>query len=181
MAACRPGEATSSTRTEFITRSLRLRDTLCTTPPLDESDGYGCNTTIVRLEGKSPAGPFTFAEVVLPVLHHEAHAIRAPDGTVLVYMIKYGGGEFPGVLECFKPSFKARSHNSSHLVTAVAWNSSVYGPWLEKVILNPWPGPNDRESWLCQTNCPSVTFAPNGTAVMVFRSVQCRKNLYCQR
>ena len=141
-----------------------------TTPPLDEADRYVCNTAIVRLEGKSPAGPFTFAEVVLPVLHHEAHAIRAPDGTVLIYMIKYDGGEFPGVLECFK---LGQSFNRSHLVIAMAWSSSVYGPWQEKILLNPWPGPEDRESWLCQTNCPSVTFAPNGTAIMAFRSVHC--------
>ena len=144
-----------------------------TDPPLDEADAYGCNTAIVRLEGKSPAGPFIFAEVVLPVLHHEAHAIRAQDGTVLIYMIKYDGGEFPGVLECFKWDL----NGSSHLVIAMAWSVSVYGPWQEKILLNPWPGPEDRKSWLCQTNCPSVTFAPNGTAIMVFRSVQCQKSV----
>uniref|UniRef100_A0A1X7VLM4 EGF-like domain-containing protein n=1 Tax=Amphimedon queenslandica TaxID=400682 RepID=A0A1X7VLM4_AMPQE len=52
------------------------------TPPYDESDRYVCNTAIIRLEGKSPAGPFEFAEVVLPVYHHETHAIRAPDEPV---------------------------------------------------------------------------------------------------
>ena len=134
-----------------------------TTPPLDESDVYGCNTAIARLEGKSLAGPFIFAEFALPVFHHEAHAIRAPDGTVLIYMIKYDGGEFPGVLECFR-----NGYNHSHLVIAMAWSSSVYGPWQEKILFNPWPGPENRESWLCQTNCPSVAFVPNGTAVMAF-------------
>ena len=149
------------------------------TPPLDEADHYMCNTAIVRLEGRSPAGPFTFAEVVLPVFHHEAHAIRAPDGTLLIYMIKYDGGELPRLLSegCLQKGcgILLSSYNRSHEVIAMAWSSSVYGPWQEKVILNPWPGPGDRESWLCQTNCPSVTFAPNGTAVMAFRSVQCEQ------
>ena len=147
-----------------------------TTPPRDESDSYLCNTAIVRLEGSSPAGPFKFAEVVLPVFHHEAHAIRAPDGTVLIYMIKYDGGEFPGLLSeyCLNRSVCA-VYNISHEVIAVAWSSSVYGPWEEKILLNPWPGMKDRESWLCQTNCPSITFAPNGTVIMAFRSVQCKK------
>ena len=150
-----------------------------TTPPLDEADHYMCNTAIVRLEGKSPAGPFTFAEVVLPVFHHETHAIRAPDSTVLIYMIKYDGGELPGLLSegCLQKGcgYSLGAYNRSHEVIAVAWSSSVYGPWQEKIILNPWPGTEDRESWLCQTNCPSVTFAPNGTAIMAFRSVQCQQ------
>ena len=149
-----------------------------TDPPLDEADHYMCNTAIVRLEGKSPAGPFTFAEVVLPVFHHETHAIRAPDGTLLIYMIKYDGGEFPDLLSegCREKGCGVglAAYNRSHEVMAVAWSSSVYGPWKEKIIFNPWPGPDDRESWHCQTNCPSVTFTPNGTAVMAFRSVQCQ-------
>ena len=151
------------------------------TPPFDESDGYGCNTAIVRLVGSSPAGPFKFAEVVLPVFHHEAHAIRAPDGTVIIYMIKYDGGKFPGVLsnECLRLSLVSsplyNPFNTSHFVIAMAWSSSVYGPWKEKILLNLWPGPEDRESWLCQTNCPSVAFAPNGTVVMALRAIQCQK------
>ena len=146
-----------------------------TDPPLDESDNYDCNTAIVRLEGPSPTGPFTFAEVALPVFHHETHAIRAPDGTVLIYMIKYDGGEVPGLLTegCLKPG--CQTYNSSHRVIAMAWSSSVYGPWKEKILFNPWPGPEDRESWLCQTNCPSVTFAPNGSVIMAFRGAQCQK------
>ena len=143
-------------------------------PPLDESDYYYCNTAIVRLEGSSPAGPFKFAEVVLPVYHHEAHAIRAPDGTLLIYMIKYDGGEFPGVLPCYNIS-NNMAFNKSHLVIAVAWSSSVYGPWKEKILLNPYPGTKNREFWLCQTNCPSVTFAPNGSVVMAFRGYQCQQ------
>ena len=144
-----------------------------TSPPLDESDSYSCNTAIVRLEGQSPAGPFQFAEVVLPVFHHEAHAIRAPDGTVLIYMIKYDGGVLPDLLskECL--SHAAHGYNTSHQVIAMAWSSSVYGPWQESILLNRWPGPEDRESWLCQTNCPSVTFAPNGTVIMALRGAQC--------
>ena len=33
----------------------------------------------------------------------------------------------------------------------------------------------DKESWLCQTNCPSVIFAPNGSVVMAFRGQQCQR------
>ena len=144
------------------------------TPPYDGSDSYYCNTAIVRLEGTSPAGPFKFAEVVLPVYHHETHAIKAPDGTILIYMIKYdGAGHVPDLLSdaCLEPV--CHNFNISHNVIAMAWSKSVYGPWEEKVILDPWPGPTNRTSWLCQTNCPSVTFAPNGTAIMALRSVQC--------
>ena len=105
------------------------------TPPLDESDHYMCNTAIVRLEGKSPAGPFTFTEVVLPVFHHETHAICAPDDTLLIYTIKYDGGEFPGLLSdgCLqKDGCVPPAYNRSHEVMAVSWSSSVYGPWQEK-------------------------------------------------
>ena len=113
-----------------------LTDKGNSTPPLDESDSYSCNTAVVRLEGPSPADLFTFADVALPVFHHEAHTIRAPDGTVLIYMVKYDGGEFPGLLskECLHSGY-----NSSHIVIAMAWSSSVYGPWKEKVLFNPWP------------------------------------------
>ena len=52
---CRRGAATSSTKTAP------------TTPPFDESDNYECNTAVVRLEGKTPAGPFKFVETVLPL------------------------------------------------------------------------------------------------------------------
>ena len=64
--------------------------------------------------------------------HHEAHTICAPDGTVLIYMIKYDGGELPGLLseECLQPA--CHSYNISHQVTALAWSSSVYGPWSER-------------------------------------------------
>ena len=145
-----------------------------TSPPYDESDRYVCNTAIVHLEGPSPAGPFQFAEVVLPVFHHEAHAIRAPDGTVLIYMIKYDGGHLPDLLSevCLEPDC-GLSYNKSHYVTAMAWSKSVYGPWEEKILFNPWPGLLNRSSWLCQTNNPSVAFAPNGTVVMAFRAIQC--------
>ena len=73
---------------------------------------------------------------------------------------------------CLIPGCDA-SYNKSHMVIGMAWSKSVYGPWEEKIILDPWPGLTNRSSWLCQTNCPSVVFAPNGTAVMAFRSVQC--------
>ena len=55
-----------------------------TTPPFNESDNYECHTAIVRLEGETPAGSFRFIETIIPAFHHEAHAIRAPDGTVLI-------------------------------------------------------------------------------------------------
>ena len=147
------------------------------TPPYDESDRYVCNTAIIRLEGKSPAGPFEFAEVVLPVYHHETRAIRAPDGTILIYMIKYDGGHMPDLLSdlCLVPGC-GLSYNKSHGVIGMAWSKSVYGPWEEKVIFDPWPGLVNRSSWLCQTNCPSVTFAPDGKAVMAFRSIQCDRS-----
>ena len=148
-----------------------------TTPPFDESDNYECNTAIVRLEGETPAGPFKYVEIVLPAFHHEAHAIRAPDGTVVIYMISYDGGDFPGVLSktCIGMPDACHLYDISHEVTAMAWSSSVYGPWKEKVILNPWPGMEDRHSWICQTNCPSVAFAANGSVVMAVRGVQCEQ------
>ncbi|XP_065188706.1 uncharacterized protein LOC135819423 [Sycon ciliatum] len=147
-----------------------------TQPPLDQSDNYECNTAIVRLEGPGPAGPYKFAQVALPVYHHEAHAIRAPDGTLLIYMIKFDGGDLPPQLSnetCLAPG--CHVYNFSHQATAMAWSDSVYGPWREKVVLNPWPGPADRYSWLCQTNCPSVAFAQNGSVVMALRAVQCNQ------
>ena len=115
-------------------------------PPLDESDKYECNAAIVRLQGSSPAGSFTFAEVVLPVFHHEAHAIRAPDGTILIYMIKCNGGEFPGLFSAGCLRLQCHSYNISHRVIAMAWSKCVYGPWQEKIILNPWPGSPERDS-----------------------------------
>merc|ERR1712130_360712 len=108
------------------------------------------------------------------------HAVRAPDNTILLYMIKYNGK--PASIndtmpDTHSPRCGYNSYDQSHQVMAMAWSKSVYGPWKEKVIFNKYPGPANRSAWDCQTNCPSVAFAPNGTVVMAFKSEQCHKNI----
>lgn len=147
------------------------------TPPNNASDHYMCNTKIVRLSSEFIDGPFVYEEDVLPLYHHEVHAIRSPDNMVLLYVIVFRGGVYPGPISggC-KPPPHGRPYNSSHEVIALAWSESVKGPWKERVIFNDWPGPSDRQSWHCQTNCPSVTFTPNGTVVMALRALQCQSS-----
>ena len=141
-------------------------------------DSYACATQIVRLEGPTAAGPFRLAEVTFPSWHHEAHAIRAPDGTVLVYMIGFDGGQPPAPNSSVCAGTSGGCHlpglNYSHQVIKLASAPSVHGPWTERVLLNPWPGLANRSNFLCQTNCPSATFAADGTSVLLaFRGAQC--------
>merc|ERR1711879_187004 len=61
-------------------------------PPMDD---YFMNSALARLEGPSIAGPFSFVEWTLPRFAHEAHATRAPDGTILIFAVTGVADEVP--------------------------------------------------------------------------------------
>ena len=171
-APCRRGAATLSTKTAPITPSSRRNRS--PRPHSTNRMQHGYSSFGRRNTGR----PIQIRRnYPIPAFHHEAHAIRAPDGTVLIYMISYDGGDIPGVLSetCVGMPEACHLYNISHDVTAMAWSSSVYGPWKEKVILNPWPGMKDMRSWICQTNAPSATSAPNRSVIVAVRGVQCEQ------
>ncbi len=54
--------------------------------------GLGCglgtwhsNSFVMHGVSSTPAGPYQWSDVALPMEHHNPHALRAPDGTYLIY------------------------------------------------------------------------------------------------
>eukprot|EP00463_Aulacantha_scolymantha_P002359 TRINITY_DN3037_c0_g1_i1.p2 TRINITY_DN3037_c0_g1~~TRINITY_DN3037_c0_g1_i1.p2 ORF type:complete len:117 (+),score=12.21 TRINITY_DN3037_c0_g1_i1:225-575(+) len=54
---------------------------------LSTDDSYTCNSKTVRLEAMAPEGPYKYVEDVLPRMHYNPHVARAPDGTLLMFVV----------------------------------------------------------------------------------------------
>ena len=106
---------------------------------------------------------------------HEAHAIPAPHGNVLIYMIKYDGRVLSGLLSegclqpgCYTYNFSHQGHGNSvelECVRSLARENSFQ--YLAR---------SRRQRVLAVSDkLPFSDFAPNGSVVMAPRGVQCQK------
>ena len=147
-------------------------------PPPPESDGdgrfhlygsgmtNGCglhawssNTLVFHATSATVAGPYTFADVALPVLATSPGPARAPDGTFLLFSMGDrnatlavpcpGGEPAPRIHETY---FNVRLHRST----------SPYGPWTP--VLNASGG---TVLWRAVNPTPTPWVLPNGTVVVV--------------
>jgi len=146
----------------------------------------------MRATGKSPLGPFTFQEHIVPPFHHGAHVDRAPDGTYVVF----GDGEdtpsWTVQTNCFywgRRNLRGAIINEATTTTTarantvyghgtspqdyhiVATSSSIRGPWTQHVIMQT--DLSNINSWSCNVTNLAPMFLANGTIVMAFRSRSC--------
>jgi len=120
---------------------------------------YGTVSRIVHATAASPAGPFMRESVALPVFGHNPQAVRAPDGTFLLYHI--GATVDPScVPDCRAapanhsvPGCTSKGHG-----TSIAFSRSPYGPWTRIDYVLP-----------KYTN-PSPYIFPNGTVLLAART-----------
>lgn len=154
------------------------------------------NSVIVRAVSASPGGPYSYAETVLPAFSHNPKAIRAPDGTYLVYGI--GGGMWrPNPANCAGGhAFERGSWGvDAQLPTPVsptqdgcgleplnggcgifiASSSSLLGPWTVQPLIIV---DQNRSALLqCAHTNPSPVFFDNGTVLMAFNAGYCNGQL----
>ncbi|RZK77823.1 MAG: hypothetical protein EOO92_12255, partial [Pedobacter sp.] len=141
--------------------------------------GFGnwvTNSQIVRAVSKTPAGPYEFAEVVLPArgkqffdgcATHNARIVKNGKYFVLYYF----GARFddpapkPGE-DVWNNGVAKRSWMNKRV--GMAWSKSVYGPWTrsEKPIIEPRPGKWDASI----TSNPSPVVLPNGSVYLMYKS-----------
>lgn len=114
---------------------------------------WSTNSIIRHAVSATPAGPFARKEVVLPAFAHNPTAIRAPDGTYLIYHIGCGNGR-PGYKPCTKCSGgytpktgcpgPGEQNGCTATTTNILHSKSLDGPWTRCVyagcILSPSPG-----------------------------------------
>lgn len=137
-------------------------------------DTWSTNSIIRHAVSPSPMGPFARREVVMPVFAHNPTAIRAPDGTYLVYHIGCGDGrpDYPPCTKCsggYTPQTgcagPGEQNGCTRTTTNILWSSSPNGPWqrYNATFVNSatmtWPGFDN----------PTVTFFPNGSLLALSR------------
>lgn len=146
--------------------------------------GWGMASEVVRAVSKSPSGPYTFAEVVLPargVQYWDGRATHNPsihkcgDTYVLFYM----GTTFPYP----DPPENTLDHYSYQWLAAragkrigIATSKSVFGPWerRDSPVLNPRPDKFDNFF----TSNPAPCLNPDGSCLLVYKTRTYREPPY---
>ncbi|MHC8950460.1 glycoside hydrolase family protein [Sphingobacterium hungaricum] len=140
--------------------------------------GFGnwvTNSQIVRAVSKTPAGPYEFAEVVLPArgnaffdgyATHNARIVKSGEYYVLYY---FGArhDEVPTPEQDVWATGLAQKYWMNKRV-GMAWSKSIYGPWerSEKPIIEPRPGKWDTSI----TSNPSPVVLPDGKVYLMYKS-----------
>eukprot|EP00937_MAST-01D_sp_MAST-1D-sp2_P007222 g7222.t1 len=135
---------------------------------------WSTNSVIRHAVAATPLGPFEQREVVMPAFAHNPTAVRAPDGTYLVYHIGCGtpnqgrapcancSGGYSGA-SCSGPGEQvACSANTTNIL----YSRSPAGPWRQ---LNAPFVKSATMGTPYQIDNPSVTFFPNGSLLMLGR------------
>lgn len=143
--------------------------------------GFGnwvTNSEIVRAVSKSPAGPYEFAEVVLPArgkkffdgcTTHNARIVKSG----AYYLLYYFGNTYsepspePGI-DVWANGLAQKAWMNKRI--GMAWSTSVYGPWTrsDQTILEPRPGRWDASI----TSNPSPVALPDGSIYLMYKSSQ---------
>jgi len=141
--------------------------------------GFGnwvTNSEIVRAVSKTPAGPYTFEEVVLPArgnsffdgcATHNARIVKSGKYYVLYYFGTHYKDPVPKLTEdVWSTGLAQKSWMNKRI--GMAWSTSVYGPWTrsEKPILEPRAGHWDASI----TSNPSPVVLPDGSVYLMYKS-----------
>ena len=131
---------------------------------------------IVRAEARSPLGPFTYKEIIVPAFSHNPTVRKGFDGAYYLYMI--GDGTNPDPVDCTnsstpsKRSLRKREADGAPFPTSihVTRAESIYGPWSPVEVINF----TDTSEMLCggHTN-PSPHFNPDGSVYLAFQAGPC--------
>lgn len=140
---------------------------------------FGCwvtNSEIVRAVSDTPAGPYTFAEVVLPArgkswfdgeTTHNPRIARYKNQYLLYYMGTTYDFPRPDKLENVWADGRGhRAWMNKRVGMAVA--DSVHGPWkrVDKPLITPRPGKWDASI----TSNPSPVVRPDGSVYLMYKS-----------
>jgi len=141
--------------------------------------GFGnwvTTSQIVRAVSSTPAGPYTFEEVVLPprgkqffdgCTTHNARIIKSGK----YYVLYYFGNRYdepapkPGV-DVWATGLAQKAWMNKRI--GMAWSTSVYGPWTrsDQPLLEPRPGHWDASI----TSNPSPVALPDGRIYLMYKS-----------
>ncbi|MEH6305425.1 glycoside hydrolase family protein [Olivibacter sp. CPCC 100613] len=143
--------------------------------------GFGnwvTNSQIIRAVSTTPAGPYTFAEVVLDArgknffdgcTTHNARIIKSGK----YYLLYYFGNTYPDTPpkpgeDVWASGLAQRAWMNKRI--GLAWSTSVHGPWTrsEHPILEPRPGHWDASI----TSNPSPVSLPDGRIYLMYKSSQ---------
>jgi hypothetical protein len=141
---------------------------------------WGSASMIIRAEGQSPTGPFSYRETVIGAFSHNPTIRKGFDGAYYLFMI--GDGTNPDPPDCSNSSTvsvykrgivqSSTKKSGSGIASSihVTRAESVYGPWspIETVVFA------DQSEMLCQghTN-PSPHFNPDGSVYLAFQAQPC--------
>lgn len=119
------------------------------------------NSACWRATSLNPAGPFVDAEQVMGAFCHNTVPARAPDGTILVFHIGYGGGT---PVKCSASAVAARG-GLPWGAPMLLYAPSVTGPWQQLgPLLVGTPG-----AWDATITNASPWILPNGSVLLAFR------------
>lgn len=140
--------------------------------------GFGnwvTNSQIVRAVSKTPAGPYEFAEVVLPArgkkyfdgcATHNARIVKSG----AYYVLYYFGTSYADIAHIGDDVWATGLAQKAWMKKRIgmAWSTSVYGPWhrSDKPILEPRPGRWDASI----TSNPSPVVLPSGEVYLLYKS-----------
>jgi hypothetical protein len=122
----------------------------------------------------SPEGPYTFQSLIKPHFAHEPVAVRAPDGTILIYHIGAGSNDTgPGsnyaanCTHCTGADHKWTGGGSFYGPTSILFSHSLDGPWQSH---DAGYGSKLPRCPHCGDTNPAVVVSPNGSVSMMWRT-----------
>ena len=138
------------------------------------------NSFIQHAVSNTPEGPYEPREVVMPPFAHNPTALRAPDGTYLIYHIGCGTpvGGAPPCTDCAGGKSGKSCHGPGEMVacddrtTNILHAASPDGPWGQ---LNAPFVKSATMGTPYQIDNPTVSFFPNGSLLMLGRGGNLRK------
>ena len=135
---------------------------------------WATNSVIRHAVAVHPEGPYAAAEVVMPPFAHNPTAIRAPDGTYLIYHIGCGTLN-KGIAPCTDCANGVTGKTCKGTGESVACNATTTNILFSQSLDGPWSQLNAR--FIASTTMgspyqidnPTVLFFQNGSLLMLGR------------
>ena len=146
-------------------------------------DYWEPNSRVVHAVADSADGPYEYASTVLAPFAHEPNAVRAPDGSWVIYMtLRHPDGE--QLFNCSArrdgPAVKATDEPPPPRHTYMVHAPSPYGPWTEpQLVLKANTSIWDNRTVLIDTNL-AVTILPDNSAVGIWRKCENPAGTVCE-